>query len=458
MRLHSFSPPSLPTHPKKRCPEPHYQTLLSERNPKTQQSSHNFRPVPISRVENCRSSYIHMQARAYITSDVRFKSILAGTPSYAILVYRQFIVSIMVSLGGHNNDNYETESYGCTNAILDGWLTQLPIPHHKAIRHVVENTKELRIPLDPVILGSKTLSNMSPYFVSLILSSLFYPSQAALQKCWWPDGKTVDGGAVPCNQTGDAATGKASSACCDPLDSCSMSGFCLGRSGWAYRGSCTDQTWKSPNCANQFKQCINDDTSGPYKTYAILRSCAQPGYESFDFCCGAGGPSDRDWGKDCCQSSFKLGVTGAAFKPGFDALLQNLTAAANSAVTSAAPIPTSAPEACPTAAAADSAASSKNDDLGMKIGVGVGVPLAVLAVGTLVFLFWRETRRNAHHSEWRNESGTIASAMAYREAYENQQIKNAEKIQKQQFISQQREARVEAPVQNPSYELPNSHR
>ncbi|CAG8962471.1 hypothetical protein HYFRA_00014201 [Hymenoscyphus fraxineus] len=201
---------------------------------------------------------------------------------------------------------------------------------------------------------------------------------------------------------------------------------------------------------------ITDDTSGPYTTYAILRSCAQPGYEPFDFCCGAGGPSDRDWGKDCCQSSFKLGVTGAAFKPGFDALLQNLTAAANSAVTSAAPIPTSTPEACPTAAAADSAASSQIDDLGMKIGVGVGVPLAVLAIGTLVFLFWREKWRGAHRSEWRDGTDTVASAMAYREVYENQQIKNAEKIQKQHFISQQTTPRVEAPEQNPSYELPNS--
>lgn len=55
---------------------------------------------------------------------------------------------------------------------------------------------------------------------------------AAQPKCYFPDRKIVEKNHVPCNQTIAAP-----SACCDPLDSCSTSDFCLGRSGLPYRGS-----------------------------------------------------------------------------------------------------------------------------------------------------------------------------------------------------------------------------
>lgn len=82
-----------------------------------------------------------------------------------------------------------------------------------------------------------------------ILLSLVGCLQAAAS-CYYPDGSS-EPGHVPCNQT---ISGE--SACCDPLDSCSVSGFCLGRSGFVYRGSCTDPTYNSGNCANQFDACV----------------------------------------------------------------------------------------------------------------------------------------------------------------------------------------------------------
>jgi hypothetical protein len=85
-----------------------------------------------------------------------------------------------------------------------------------------------------------------------IAASIFTLTLAAdaSSTCWYPDGATAEPGHVPCNQTISGA-----SACCDPDDSCTTSGMCLGASGWVYRGSCTDSNWESGNCANQFPNC-----------------------------------------------------------------------------------------------------------------------------------------------------------------------------------------------------------
>lgn len=61
--------------------------------------------------------------------------------------------------------------------------------------------------------------------------------------CFYPDGLTTEPTHSPCNLTVSA------SSCCDPLDACTASGLCLGRTGFNYRGTCTDKTWDSSNCA-----------------------------------------------------------------------------------------------------------------------------------------------------------------------------------------------------------------
>ncbi|TVY48411.1 hypothetical protein LOCC1_G001546 [Lachnellula occidentalis] len=222
----------------------------------------------------------------------------------------------------------------------------------------------------------------------LLAPLLFIACVNAAATCWYPDNKTSEPKHVPCNQTISTA-----SACCDPNDSCSVSGFCLGQSGWTYRGSCTDQSWDSTNCPNKFEQCLkNPDTQALESYWAAIWSCADPGSAPDKFCCGFGTAS-------CCNSSFTLGTTGVAFKPGLDAYVQSISAAAVSSAMATAMASTSiGTTASPAAQATASQSVEANctgtsGDLGTKIGVGVGVPLGVLAVGVLSFLFWRESRR-----------------------------------------------------------------
>jgi hypothetical protein len=81
--------------------------------------------------------------------------------------------------------------------------------------------------------------------VALVASALLALAAGDTQHCYYPDGTNADAGTSPCNTTA------AVSACCDPRDSCTISGLCLGASGWIYRSSCTDQTWTSPACPSQ---------------------------------------------------------------------------------------------------------------------------------------------------------------------------------------------------------------
>jgi hypothetical protein len=81
--------------------------------------------------------------------------------------------------------------------------------------------------------------------VALVASALLALVAAGTQHCYYPDGTNADAGTSPCNTTA------AVSACCDPRDSCTISGLCLGASGWIYRSSCTDQTWTSSACPSQ---------------------------------------------------------------------------------------------------------------------------------------------------------------------------------------------------------------
>lgn len=119
-------------------------------------------------------------------------------------------------------------------------------------------------------------------------------------------------------------------------------------------------------------------------------------------------------GSSCCSSSFVLGVTGPAFKPGYDAIIQNLT----SGLVNASSISSQQSNCTNTT-------SSGNGDLGTKVGVGVGVPLGVLVAGLLGFLFYREYKKghqaqggavavstydnNAQHSVMNNQTPNYTS-------------------------------------------------
>ncbi|KAM0801885.1 hypothetical protein BDR22DRAFT_845558 [Usnea florida] len=66
-------------------------------------------------------------------------------------------------------------------------------------------------------------------------------------KCYYPDGSMANSD-TPCNS---AATISTFSACCDQSDICLDNGLCLMQhiSPRISRGSCTDPSWRSPECA-----------------------------------------------------------------------------------------------------------------------------------------------------------------------------------------------------------------
>lgn len=67
--------------------------------------------------------------------------------------------------------------------------------------------------------------------------------------CYWPDGSTVtqtQGNYVPCNDSGN-------STCCLETESCLTNGLCFGGYlEFIYRGACTDRSWSTPACPNQY--------------------------------------------------------------------------------------------------------------------------------------------------------------------------------------------------------------
>lgn len=113
----------------------------------------------------------------------------------------------------------------------------------------------------------------------LVLTLIFTASEAA---CYRPDGSLEEGTWLPCNK--DASQ---DSMCCalgigvapenrteDTLDQCLPEGLCFNPSAGTYwRGSCTDKTWKSPNCN---RLCIDGEVSA--KSASFIRTNADSRY------------------------------------------------------------------------------------------------------------------------------------------------------------------------------------
>ena len=81
---------------------------------------------------------------------------------------------------------------------------------------------------------------------SLLLA--FAVNSVQAWNCYLPAGNHDNVGMTPCNATlADTPEG---SACCDPRDSCTTTGMCLGASKYTYRGGCTDPTFAAAGCAS----------------------------------------------------------------------------------------------------------------------------------------------------------------------------------------------------------------
>jgi hypothetical protein len=111
------------------------------------------------------------------------------------------------------------------------WYSSSRMDPHKTLQRSQHFLYSLRI-----------LMIMDRFLFFSATTACFIVSARAASSCYYPDGVTIDPTHVPCNST------IGTSSCCDPLDSCTTSGLCLGRTGFNYRGSCTDKTWTSFNC------------------------------------------------------------------------------------------------------------------------------------------------------------------------------------------------------------------
>jgi hypothetical protein len=95
----------------------------------------------------------------------------------------------------------------------------------------------------------------------VLLASLFFTTLNA-QACYFPDGskdnKLPQPDYVPCN----GASSDGFSSCCNVNDTCTTNGFCkyngLADTNFLWRNTCSDPSWKSPNCA---QHCTIDPKS-----------------------------------------------------------------------------------------------------------------------------------------------------------------------------------------------------
>ncbi|PVH72388.1 hypothetical protein DL98DRAFT_576856 [Cadophora sp. DSE1049] len=160
---------------------------------------------------------------------------------------------------------------------------------------------------------------------------------------------------------------------------------------------------------------LDPSTGERYEGYTPLWSCGTPGTRSSLYCCAQG-----DSSKSCCNSSFDIGNTGIAFKPGYDAFVLSLTQS-NAAPSSTAPSSTAQSSTTPTPTSDVNASQSTNDgttttleetcsddNLGTKVGLGVGIPLGVLVLGLLSWLFYRESSKRRENAAM----GGIAAGVA----------------------------------------------
>lgn len=84
-------------------------------------------------------------------------------------------------------------------------------------------------------------------FLSILVLTLSHLdfSSAFNTQCYYPDGS------IPTDYLWEPCTGAKYSSCCVPSegDICQADGLCYyPNEQLAYRGTCTDQTWKDPSC------------------------------------------------------------------------------------------------------------------------------------------------------------------------------------------------------------------
>ncbi|OBT93560.2 hypothetical protein VE01_08363 [Pseudogymnoascus verrucosus] len=242
------------------------------------------------------------------------------------------------------------------------------------------------------------MTGQRPFLVSILFACVLLPA-IVQATCYNPDGSKITNPAFqPCNQV----VGKFSMCCGTNWtggvvmpDTCQENGLCLNSFENAplyWRGSCTDPTWKSPNCLSNL--CTTDGDAGVDGS-AAAQNVALTECSDGSWCCGGGNDS-------CCKDGTGTriaAVVGQAISSSQSTSSES-TSPPSSTPPTTLPESTSPPKSTstptgtsPTTASTpgptDSPTPTNEPTPGglssaTKIGLGVGITGCLLALGVLV--------------------------------------------------------------------------
>lgn len=247
------------------------------------------------------------------------------------------------------------------------------------------------------------LATMTRHITALFL--YFLPICLAASKCYYPNG--VEANDFPCDPDADE------SVCCSGgLGTvCLSNKLCIGADGNTLRGSCTDKSWASPECA---MFCLGADKGG-----TDLISCSNVTGSDTSFCC--------DHNSGCCNSGVgrfavlpsnpkvwatwnrkanEYTVVGTIFTDESTSTTALVTSDTSSSVTVATSThATTTSEASASSSSVSDTPASSDEPAGMstgaKAGIGAGIGVGAMLAATVVYLLWR-IRKNKKAAEGNN--------------------------------------------------------
>ncbi|KAH6670498.1 hypothetical protein B0J14DRAFT_596375 [Halenospora varia] len=236
-------------------------------------------------------------------------------------------------------------------------------------------------------MGSRSLSTLACLF------TILFNIRLVSTTCYNPNGSVITSPAYqPCVQTVGVV-----SQCCGTNwtatdsrignDLCQPSGLCLNNNPannqpLFWRGSCTDPTWKSPNCLANL--CTSTSTGGDPTTNTPLLQCADGSW-----CCGSTNST-------CCKNKLGVRINAIAGVSNTSSTSSTISSTSSSTLSSSTSISSGAAnEVTPTASPSSSTQpDGPSISTGAKAGIGIGVGLLVVldaALGT-VFVLRRRRR------------------------------------------------------------------
>ncbi|KAF2114735.1 hypothetical protein BDV96DRAFT_632194 [Lophiotrema nucula] len=215
--------------------------------------------------------------------------------------------------------------------------------------------------------------------------------------CYFPNGtQEVDDAYQPCSQISGH-----SSMCCGTNhagagdrnvadDVCETNGLCQNWQTLSngttietrFRGSCTDQSWKSGEC---LRDVCTDDKWEDQDGHAFMVQCSDD-----TWCCGRNN-------EGCCGNAeevFRLAAT-----VGITSTTISHTSVSSSSTSVSTPLVQTTQDSVTATSSSPSDAHSSSLTTSSKIGIGVGIPIGVILVATLIGLWLLRRRKRTHVHE-----------------------------------------------------------